>query len=157
MASITVIDGLDSYRLFDNSKDILFFESELGRNISKDDIHTYDLGHFNTYYEAFLIDEIIILLDLFREYGVEQLNRIGKAYDFPSYSSMNAFKEAIEDDFIGEYSSLEEYGEERYGEKIPEFIQYYIDWESFVRDLQNNGEILIIDGGFSYLIFEYNS
>ena len=60
-------------------------------------------------------------------------------------------KQALEDCYSGEYSSLAEFAQEiteGQGE-IPSHLEYYIDWEKMGRDLELGGDVFTIELGFN--------
>ena len=55
------------------------------------------------------------------------------------------------EDYAGAYASAAEFAEQLHedtGTKIPQSLQYYIDWQALVRDMALNGEIMVFQTGF---------
>lgn len=65
------------------------------------------------------------------------------------YGNIDDAREAIEDHYAGQYSSLAEFAEEITEEttQIPENLKYYIDYERMARDIEIN-DVLAIETGF---------
>lgn len=60
--------------------------------------------------------------------------------------------EAVEDRYIGEYESLEDYAREITDTTgVPEYILHYIDYESMGRDWELAGDIFTIETGYKKL------
>lgn len=54
------------------------------------------------------------------------------------------------EDYAGQYNSAADFAEDRFretGTAIPQALDYYIDWESFARDMELNGEVLVFRMG----------
>ena len=59
--------------------------------------------------------------------------------------------QAIEEQYLGEYESLEYYAQEyveQSGLDIPELIQNYVDYESMGRDMELGGDVFTIETGY---------
>lgn len=51
----------------------------------------------------------------------------------------------------GTYSSTAAFAEDLHedlGTQIPEGLQYYIDWQAFAKDMELNGDIILVERGF---------
>jgi antirestriction protein len=59
-------------------------------------------------------------------------------------------KKTLEDNYLGEYKSLEDYAQEitEQTTEIPESLAYYIDYKSMARDMELNGDVFTIETGF---------
>ena len=60
-------------------------------------------------------------------------------------------RKAIEEQYLGEYESLEDYAEEyveQLGLDIPESIQNYVDYKSLGRDMELGGDVYTIETGY---------
>lgn len=83
---------------------------------------------------------------------VEVRNEVGdEVYDgYVGYVYSNPTVQEIEESYVGEYESEEDYAKEFFMDcyQIPEFLEMYIDWESVARDL-------FMDGMWSYQV-SYN-
>ncbi|WP_017930671.1 antirestriction protein ArdA [Robiginitomaculum antarcticum] len=65
-------------------------------------------------------------------------------------SDLNDARKALEH-YHGQYETLEDYAREcteDCGPKIPESLEFYIDYKSMSRDWENSGDIFIIETGF---------
>ncbi|APC91723.1 MULTISPECIES: antirestriction protein ArdA [Francisella] len=64
---------------------------------------------------------------------------------YRSFKYTNSIDEAIEiidDHFIGLHDSIEDYAKEKTDiPTVPEYLRYYIDFESLARDIELSGEI----------------
>lgn len=88
---------------------------------------------------------------------------------FAKYYSMQASGvevsdaiQSFQDNYIGEYQSLEYYAEEVVEEcydlkNIPDIIKYHIDYEGIGRDMELNGDIFTIDMGYHCLHVFHNN
>ncbi len=57
--------------------------------------------------------------------------------------------EAVEDSYLGEYESLEDYAREYVDvSDVPEHILMYIDYDSMARDWELSGDIIIFETGY---------
>lgn len=65
------------------------------------------------------------------------------------FGDLETAREAIKDNYAGEYKSLADFAQEITEETttIPDNLQYYIDWERMGRDLAIN-DVLAIETGF---------
>ncbi len=60
-------------------------------------------------------------------------------------------RKAIEEQYLGEYESLEDYAEEyveQSGLDIPDSIKNYVDYESMGRDMELGGDVFTIETGY---------
>lgn len=54
--------------------------------------------------------------------------------------------------YAGAYSSAATYAEDLHddlGTQIPEGLKYYIDWQALAKDMELNGDIIVVELGFS--------
>ena len=60
--------------------------------------------------------------------------------------------EQFEDSYAGEWASLEEYAENFVSEcyEVPEWCEYYIDYEAMARDWEYGGDIWSATDGYGY-------
>jgi antirestriction protein len=65
------------------------------------------------------------------------------------FADLEEAREAMRDHYAGVYSSVADFAQELTEEstKIPESLQYYIDWELLARDLEIN-DILALETGY---------
>lgn len=65
------------------------------------------------------------------------------------FGGLTEARQAIEDNYAGQYSSLADFAEELTGETtpIPESLRYYIDYERMARDLEIS-DVFVIETGF---------
>jgi antirestriction protein len=89
------------------------------------------------------IENICALADFIAEHG-----ELG-ARLLQHFGDTGEAREAMEDRYCGVYSSVADYAQEITEEttKIPDSIQYYIDWQRMARDLEMS-DILAIETGF---------
>jgi antirestriction protein len=65
------------------------------------------------------------------------------------FADLEEAKDAMRDHYAGVYSSVSDFAQELTEEttKIPDSLQYYIDWERMARDLEIN-DILALETGY---------
>lgn len=65
-------------------------------------------------------------------------------------SDLEAAREALEENYRGEYRSLTDFAEELTSETvtIPSALEYYINYEAMARDMELNGDVFTIETGF---------
>lgn len=57
--------------------------------------------------------------------------------------------EAVEDKYMGEYESLEDYARESVDvSDVPEHILMYIDYDSMAMDMEQSGDIIVFATGY---------
>ncbi len=83
--------------------------------------------------------EIACFIDDNPELGGELLNHFG--------GDLEDAQKAIEEDYMGCYSSLADYAQELTNETVivPEHLTYYIDYEKMGRDMELNGDLYTIE------------
>lgn len=112
-------------------------------------IHDHEGFHPYKVSEYESIDDIARLAEGIREHGrvfpalVEHLGDLDDA------------AVAMRDCYHGEWNSLDEYVEDYYrsGHKIPESLEYYVDWEAMARDWEMNGEIYSVEANGKIHVF----
>jgi antirestriction protein len=67
-------------------------------------------------------------------------------------------RQAIEEDYCGQYTSLADFAEEITEETttIPETLRYYIDYKAMARDMDYNGDVFTIETGFEEVHIFWN-
>lgn len=75
------------------------------------------------------------------EFGEELLKYYG--------DDLDEAMEAVEDSYMGEYASLEDYAREYVDvSEVPEHILMYIDYDRIAGDLDLNGDIIAFETGY---------
>ncbi|QIR36843.1 antirestriction protein ArdA [Tolypothrix sp. PCC 7910] len=66
------------------------------------------------------------------------------------YDEVAEAEKALDEYYLGVYASVEDYAQELTEDttKIPEHLQYYIDYEAMARDMELNGDIFTIETGY---------
>jgi len=62
----------------------------------------------------------------------------------------------VNDRHLGTYNSLADYAEEttRGCADIPDFLDFYIDWEKMGRDMEMNGDVSAVERNGSFYVFD---
>jgi antirestriction protein len=99
-------------------------------------IHDYELGGIKiSEYEG--LEAVVSLVKALEEHGQ------AFAIYYNDVDDLEQAKSSFEDAYQGEYGSFLEYAtqifDELYAHDIPEYIQGYIDYEAFARDLEAEG------------------
>lgn len=108
-------------------------------------IHDYD-GFYDCHISEYAgFDTICDLAEFLDEYG-----ELG-AKLYSSFSDNLDETRAAFEDYAGEYQSAADFAEQLHedtGSRIPQSLQYYIDWQTLARDMVLNGEIMVFQMGF---------
>lgn len=116
-------------------------------------IHAYSLDGIPIgEYESF--ENVSKIANLVQEHGAAfaaYVWHMGLEY---SAQDWDATQEGFEDSYRGEYSSMADFAEEYISEigEIPEYLQYYIDWEKLGNDLETN-DFFTADTGSGVYVF----
>lgn len=90
------------------------------------------------------LDRVAEIADLIREHG-EMASEVVSHFS----GDVDDTRKALEEGYIGEYDSLEDFAE-RFTEEtgqlsnIPESLRYYIDYKAMGRDMEINGDVFTI-------------
>jgi len=115
-------------------------------------IHGYEgfAGYRVAEYESIeTLCQVAEFLSNFPEFGGELLNVSG---------DLNEARRIADEGYCGYYASLADYAEElteQCGE-VPEHLAPYIDYESMGRDMELNGDLLVIEVGFEKIHVFHN-
>lgn len=107
-------------------------------------IHDYEgfEGAHIAEYEGF--EEVAALAAFIVEHGA-----LGGAVLSHFGGDLDEAREALNDGYLGSYSSLADYVQELTEETtaIPQALRFYIDWQAMARDTEMNGDLFTIETG----------
>lgn len=106
----------------------------------------YSVGEFDAIED---LQEVAILLSEFTEFGGALLNLV---------SNLEEARKIAEDGYCGRYDSLAHYAQELTEESgdVPDHLAPYIDYESMGRDMELNGDLIVIEIGFEKIHILHN-
>jgi antirestriction protein len=83
------------------------------------------------------IERICNISKLLQEYG----EIASEIYD--NYQDTDQVKEALEDKYVGEFETLQDYAQDIIQElyNVPEHLLFYLDYDKFIRDMEMSGDI----------------
>ena len=87
---------------------------------------------------------------------LDEHDELGEAVLRYCLGDLDEAREAIEDNYAGEYSSLGEFAEEietDAGTDVPDRLFRYIDWDAMGCDLELGGDVWTLDAGGSVHVF----
>lgn len=112
-------------------------------------VEEFAIHDYSDFYEAELgeypdLDEVVETACFLLKHG-----RLGAAL-IGYCTNLEEAKTAMEDNYCGEYESVEDYAHELLSEQItlPSFLEYYLDYKAYARDLELNGDIFTIETSF---------
>lgn len=112
-------------------------------------VEEFALHDYSDFYEAELgeypdLDKVVETACFLLKHG-----RLGAAL-IGYCCSLSEAKTAIEDNYCGEYESVEDYAYELLNDttEIPAHLEYYIDYKAYARDLELSGDIFTIETSF---------
>ena len=160
---VNVLGGIDSMR--DCLKEVLETSPMLelyGKEAEEWAIHDYEgFGNIRVNYCGFeTLYNLALLIEEYGEYIVNELITGDYAYGDNMDQKIEAVHKIMQDDYIGCYTSLQEYAhqfiDEVYSHKIPSHILLYIDYDQYARDLEL-GDVFTITEGFETVHIFYHS
>lgn len=100
------------------------------------------------------ISQLAEFIEEHGEVGAQVLSHFG--------GSLDEARQALDENYCGEYQSLEDYAEQfaedcGYMNQVPENLRYYIDFERFGRDMELNGDIFTIELGYQEVHVFWNN
>ena len=89
---------------------------------------------------------------------IEEHGALGGAVASHLGGSLDDAKRALEEGYIGEYRSIEDYAREITEDchELPAYIENYIDYEAMGRDMEMNGDFFTIELGYRKLHLFHN-
>jgi antirestriction protein len=89
---------------------------------------------------------------------IEAHGALGGAVASQFGGSLDDAKRALEEGYIGEYRSIEDYAREITEDchELPAYIENYIDYEAMGRDMEMNGDFFTIELGYRKLHLFHN-
>ncbi len=106
------------------------------------DYEGFEGAHLSEYASFETVCELADFIEEHGELGGKLLSHFGD--DFTE-------ARAAFDEYAGEYRSAADFAEQLHedsGTEIPESLRYYIDWQALARDMELNGEIILLHTSF---------
>lgn len=89
---------------------------------------------------------------------IEEHEALGEAVLSHFCGDIEQAREALGDNYCGEYRSLADFAQELTEEstEIPESLRYYINYEAMARDMELNGDVFTVETGFEAVHIFWN-